>query len=480
MADSPIEKLIRALPEEQAQPFYLVHGDLVVAEPSARRLAEAIAEVIGTEVEMRRRPARLSPILEDLRTLSLFSSGKVTLVVDSAAFADRNAAAALIDEIHGILPLSESAELSGKEREAASRLLQTLRLFDLDPMEGDPEAVVSHLPDWSLAGAKKKGGQRRSRGKRQIADLRQGLGELLRRARSAELAGWSEHEISQLGDVIHQGLPSNHCLVLAERTIAKDHPLLQSLAQRSAVVSVGQVASENKGGWQGLDLLAGELQRQTGVEIARDALAELARRTLKQTAGWGNQQGVQADSTARLAGEYRKLANLAKGGRIDRSLVEKVVLDRGQEDVWKILDAVGSGRGQEASTRLRRYLSTGEDIMAARFSFFSLLAGFCRQLLAVRGMMRLAKIPGGERNYARFKSQYAPSLQRELSVGGKNPLAGIHPFRLHRAYLAASRMPEKALLGLPWRVLETELFLKGESTDPDAALQNLLIFLASP
>src|SRR6185295_7726598 len=111
--------------------------------------------------------------------------------------------------------------------------------------------------------------------------------------------------------------------------------------------------------------------------------------------------GVEADSTARFAGEYRKLANLAQEGsdrRIDRKLVEQTVEDRGEEDVWQLLDAIAAGRGGEALDRLRRLLAAAEDPLAARLSFFSLLASFCRQLVAVRGMMRVTRVPGGEGN----------------------------------------------------------------------------------
>ena len=484
MAD-PVAGLLKALETVAPQQVYLVHGDLTLAEPAARRLAAAIAGKAGCSVDEKRHPARLSPIFEDLRTYSLFEPAKVVLVVDSSVCADRNAAAALIDQVDEVLPLS-GGELSNREREAASRLLQTLRLFDIDPAAGGSETVVAQLPDWALAGAKGKGQGRgksrsRSRTKAQKNQLAQELGKLLSHALDADLAGWADSELSQLSELVQDGLPKDHALILAERIVAKGHPLLQALEERRAVAFTGDVASERSGGWSGLGLLAEELQRETGSPIDRDALAELARRTLRQQPGWGNKatDGAQAESTARLAGEYRKLANLAHGRAIDRQLVEQVVLDRGQEDVWKILDAIGEGKAKEALGRLRRYLGTGEDPVAIRLSFFSLLAGFCRQLTAVRGMMRAQRIPGGERNYGRFKSSHAPALQGALKTGGKNPLAGIHPFRLHRAYVAASRLPERELNQLPWRVLETELLLKGEGTDADAAIQQLIVRLAS-
>jgi hypothetical protein len=88
-------------------------------------------------------------------------------------------------------------------------------------------------------------------------------------------------------------------------------------------------------------------------------------------------------------------------------------------------------------------------------------------------------VPGGEPNFARFRDRLAPALQGEMPGGGKNPLAGLHPFRLHKAYLAASRLPEPMLARLPAEVLDTELQLKGESGQPDAALADLVARVAS-
>ena len=130
--------------------------------------------------------------------------------------------------------------------------------------------------------------------------------------------------------------------------------------------------------------LAAELESQTGVGIDRRALDELARRTLQTArAKRGAAAGAAADSTARFAAEYRKLAALTAGGRITRRRVEEAVEDRGEEDVWKILDALGSGRGGEALRRFRRLLAAADDPLASRLSFFALLAAFCRQLTAV-------------------------------------------------------------------------------------------------
>src|SRR5262249_11123855 len=124
------------------------------------------------------------------------------------------------------------------------------------------------------------------------------------------------------------------------------------------------------------------LEREVGVGIRRDALAELARRTLRQEERGG---GVAGDSTARLAAEYRKLADLSGGDAIDVASVRDAVEDRGDEDAWQLLDALAEGRGAEVLGRLDRLVAGSDDPERARLGFFSLLSGFCRHLVAVRG-----------------------------------------------------------------------------------------------
>lgn len=484
--NDPVDKFVAGLERSASgRPrVALVHGDLVIAEPAARRVAGALARALGLDpaaVESHRRPPSLGPALQNLRTFSMFASAKVVLAVDTALFADRGAAGGLVDEAEEALPLKEEGgPLAPRERQAASRLLQALRLFDLDPYAGTPERALGELPAWALEGGPSR---RTRRGKRQVEDLRAGLAALLEAARREGLQGMGEGDLAGLSDLLRDGLPEGHALVLAESAVARDNPLVRQLADQGAVLAVGSVEAD-RAGWQGLDLLAAELERQTGMGIAPDALAELARRTLRQDSEGSKRSkgpaGAQADSTARFAGEYRKLAQMAPaGGRIDRRLVAQSVEDRGEEDVWKIFDAIAEGRGGEALDRLHRMMGSADDPLAARLGFFSLLASFCRQLTAIRGMMRVARVPAGEGSYPRFKDRWAPALQGEIATGGKNPLAGLHPFRLHRAYLAASRLPEPLLARLPSDLLETELQIKGESDEADVALARLVARLSA-
>lgn len=461
----------------------LVSGDLVLAEPAATSLAERLATRGAARVERHRRPPGLGPFLADLETYSLFGGGKVVLIVDTAIFADRTAAATLLDDAEAGLPVEPASPLGEAQRQAASRLLQALRVFGLDPDAGGAEEAVGAFPEWALQGGpalrKRKP---RGRGKKEVEELRSGLVALLAAAREAGMRGFAEGDLAQLGAILERGLPAGHHLVLAEHAVAAGHPLVRALGAAGGFVELGRVEVGKGGEWVGLPALVTQLESETGTRIARDAVAELARRTLRQTGDLRHRE-VDGESTARFAAEYRKLADqvarAAGGATIDRATVVANVEDRGEEDVWQILDALGEGRGHDALARYRRLVAAAEDALAARLSFFGLLAGFCRQLAAVGGLMRAGGVPPGVKSYAQFRDRWAPRLQEPLPGDLANPIAKLHPFRLHRAYLAASGASPRFLARLPWLVLETETLIKGDGTDPDAAIGQLLGTLAA-
>jgi hypothetical protein len=474
------EDLAKRIGDGEVQGVYLVGGDRVLSEPAARRLAETLAARAGCAVTEHRRPGSLQPALADLRTYSLFESAKVVLVVESAIFADRAAAADLIDEAAEVLPLGEAERLGGRETEAAGRLLLVLRLFSLQTEAAtleQAEALLDRLPPTVLqGGAGRRGRGGRARGKRQLEELRGGLALLLQRALTAGLEGWVESDLAELERALVQGLPERHSLVLAESAVTEDHPLVALLVARRAFVKLGALGVDRGGELLGLDGLAKELRRETGAAMRTDALAELGRRTLRRGADPGD---VDAESSARFAAEYRKLAALSGGAEVSLEQVRETVEDRGDEDVWKLLDDIGGGDAASAATRLRRLLLHADDAVAARFSVWSLIADLCRQVAVVRSFIDRRVVGAGERNYRRFQERLADALRGPLPGGIENPLGNLHPYRLHRVYLAASRLRGAPIESLPWRVLETEARLKGESGDPETALFELVTALAT-
>jgi DNA polymerase III delta subunit len=479
---SQINSALERIERGAVRPLYLVAGDRIVSEPAAARVGQALADRVGCDVDILRRPESLTPALQDLRTFAMFASGKVTVVIESSTLADAATAPSLVDEAIEALPIADAeAALGARERRAAACFLQALRLFQLDPYSGTPAEIVEELPAVALEGGpavRKK--TRRKRSAKQIENARNDLVTLLEAARRADVQGLGESEEEVLAEILRDGLPEGHFLVLGESTWAKSHPVVVALQAADGVIEVGQVSASRKAGWQGLDLVCQELERETGVGIDRAALQELARRTLRMRQGSrGGDGAVDAESTARFAAEYRKLVTLGGGKTISRALVAEAIQDRGEEDIWGVLDAVGEGRAGKAIAGIDRLLRGADDVIGMRLSVLSLLAGFCRQLVAVGGMVEASRSVRAERSYPRFKQRVAPALQAELAGGRKNPLAGLHPYRLHRVYLAASRLGASEQRRLQSRVLETEKRLKGNSVAPDAALAVLVADLAT-
>ena len=486
MKTPEIDAAVERIEGGDSQPLYLVIGEQVLATREATRIAEALAAAAGCEAAVHKGAAgaELRSVLADLFTFSLFDSAKVALVVASAAFADRDAAAELIDEAAAALDEDRglaggSGEvLSPAQRTAAGRLLQTLKLFGIDPFAGEAEETISSLPGSALAGGKsQRRGGRRGRPKKEQVALAKGLAALLEAARAEGLTGWSADDLAELHRAAGGGLPEGHALVFAERSADRKHPLVERLFERKAAFEVGQLGLDRDGNATGLDPVVAELERETGVGIDRAAAQELARRTLRKE-GWGPSP-ADAASAARFAAEYRKIAaGLPEGsGRIDRSAVEEIVTDRGEQDVWKIVGAIEQRRPGDVLALMRRYFDGAKDPKSERFRFLSLLAGRLQQLAAVHGIA-MAHDLRKERNFNGFKARVLPKLMAEWPGGLKKPA----PFAVFRVYQAAMarRDPEASaeMARLPWRILETEMRLKGGSGDGDAALEALVLAVA--
>ena len=481
-----IDAAVERIEGGDREPLYLVIGEQVLATREATRIAEALAAAAGCEVAVHKSAAvaELDPILADLCTFSLFDSAKVALVSGSAVFADRDAAADLIDEaatavVDDAGPIDPLGDpLSSAERVAAGRLLQVLRLFGTDPLAGAAEEAVSSLPDGVLSGGKNlRTTGRRGRLKAQRVELKKGLAALLDAARGEGLSGWSEGILAELERAAEGGLPEGHALVLADRSVDRDHPIVRRLFEREAAFAFDTLGLDRKGNPTGLDPIVAELARETGVSIDRAAAAELARRTLRKE-GWGASE-ADASSAGRFAAEYRKIAaGLPEGDRrIDQAAVEESVVDRGEQDVWDVFNAMEGQKPGVAVAALRRYFDSAADRQGERFRFLSLLAGRCQQLAAVHGLAMAHGLPE-TRNYNGFKARVLPKLMAEWPGTTKKP----NPwplFNLYKAAMARRSSEAVAAMGeLPWKVLETEIRLRGGSGEADAALEALVLAVA--
>ncbi len=386
----------------------------------------------------------------------------MVVAIDTAILADKAAAASLIDTAVDDPVSDPTDDLNRRQRWGATRLYTALKMFGIDPFVGTAQDVIAGLPDSALKGASGRIGAAR------VNERREQLALLLEAAREQDVEAYTEAVGERLVEVLEKGFPEKHHLILVESTVAEDHPLVEQLEQRDAVIRVGEISADRSGAWAGVDKLARTLAQETGVEVEPAALRALAERTLKRRAR-DRTGAVDEASAERFAAEYRKLAGLAEG-MIGRELVEGNVADRGDQDVFQILDAVGQGDVRTALQRYTRYQDAAEDPIASRLGFLSQLATFCRHLLWVDVRLQETGIERGVA-YPQFKQRLASKLAAKDGVG---ELAGIHAFRLHKAYLAAGRLRPGQAARLPAKVLLAEQRIKGESRSPDLALEVLV------
>ena len=164
-------------------------------------------------------------------------------------------------------------------------------------------------------------------------------------------------------------------------------------------------------------------------------------------------------------------------GRIDRAAVEESVVDRGEQDVWDVFNAMEGGKPGAALAAFRRYLDSAADEQGERFRFLSLLAGRCQQLAAIHGLAMAHSLPEAG-NYNGFKARVLPKLMAAWPGAVRKP--GPWPlFHMYKAAMAR-RSPEavSAMSELPWKVLEAEIRLRGGSGEGTAALEALVLAVA--
>ena len=265
----------------RAAPVYLVTGDRVLAEPAAERLAAAAAE-------KRRlcsrappppflprpaagRPAHLRPVRR--RQGRAGGRDRRPRRQDRRRHLPRPGGG-------GSAPLGGDG-LSAAERRAALRLLQAIRLFDLDPYRGDPAARPGPAPGLGVQGGERPALEEEGRGDpgRPGGDARPPPGPPSSRAsprrRSPSSRRWSARACRRAT-----------CWCWPRAPWRRTTRSLEALAGHKAVLGAGP-GRVREGDWSGLDELTAELARQTGVTIDRPALAALARRTLRGGSGWG-------------------------------------------------------------------------------------------------------------------------------------------------------------------------------------------------
>lgn len=414
-------------------------------------------------------PERLESAIADLRTAALFGGGKVHLFVETGLLEAPLSPAELLEQ--ALRSETAGSEKGEDRRQAALALLRLLRILGIEVENREPTEVIQQIPEatWrAFLASATKGASRMVREAAESA-----LAELLAFAQREGLRGLSEDPAGMVLDLLRDGLPTGHWLVLVESQGSLDHPIAATLRSRGALVEIGKIQlNAKRESWSALGPFLERLERETGVVLAREAVEELIRRTLRfEPESLGV---VDSDSLERLEAEYRKLAALDPTGEVRREEVREWVLDRGEEGGFEWLDALVEGRPAEALARLERRLAVAEEPMGERLRLLAQWAGFVRQVWAVGAVAQKLGIPLRPENYVRFRDRIYPRLVEPIPELGFSLLSRSKPYPLYRAFLLACKLPLSSLEALPGRLWQSERRLRGDSEVPEVELASLL------
>lgn len=457
-------------------PVLVFAGDRPLADPLAREWAEGEARRVGADVTRHVGGEGLDEAIADLRTASLFGAGKIHLFVESGILAQPVPPGELLEaalagpEVDLSRPRLEEAA-----RDAGLALLRLLRLLEVDLEGRTPEQAIAEIPE-TLWKGRKLARARAGAGDRAAAHRK--LAALLEAARLEGLRGLAEDAAGRLADLLRDGLPERHRLVLVESRVDPEHPLAAALRVRGAWIEAGSLAFDPRKGASGFGELLDRLASETGVRLTPDAARELIRRTIRSEEEGRFAGAVDADSVGRLEAEYRKLARLGGQRELPVETVRDLVADRGEEGSFDWLDALSEGRGGEAVARMERRIAGAADPSSERLRLLAQLAGFLRQVGIVGAIARKQGLPLRVESFPRFRDRILPRLLEPVEGVERSLLAGGKPFPLFRAYQMAVALPERVVERLPGRLLTSERRLKGETAEAQLELLSLVAELA--
>lgn len=276
--------------------------------------------------------------------------------------------------------------------------------------------------------------------------------------------GDSKDVLAQLdvfADLLKRGLPNGFALVVTATEVDKRRGWYKTFEKAGEVVALGGAAND----WGKIDFAVVESFARQQLKAHQKEMQPEALQTLMELTG--------ANFRA-LASEIEKLATYV-GNRPEITVEDVAVLasPSGESSVWALSDAIGERNLPKALQVLDQLLFQGENAVGMLFA----LIGSVRNLLLIRELID-RKVLQSYPDYGRFKAsleRIPPSLGDEYPSDRRfNPLL-VHPFRLHKLVLQASRFTLGELRRAMESMLEANKQLVSSSLDDKIVMEQLLI-----
>ena len=422
---------------------YLFIGEPFQTEPAARALIDLLVPPDKRSFSLEQydgRSTAIGPILDSLRTPSLFGGTKLIWVREPTLFLSGEKRGDLSDAL--FTAVDEERPL-----EAAEKLLVLAALAGWS--QADFAAV-----DWSaMSGTDQSAllGRRLERGEAETLD---GLRALCAE-RGLTVSAFRD-DSGQLEQYLSAPAPQT-VLVFTASAADKRKRVVKTIQQQGAVHEF-TVQRERSGALsaESVDALIASVLGAAGKR-----LAPTARQLLVQRAG--TQAGV-------LAGELEKLVlYVGDAPTIDEAAVRDSVRDLAESWVFDFTKALAQRQAGAAVAQLRALFAQGEHPLR----LLSLIARELRLLLLARDCLRgsLAGSWTPRTTYATFRDRLLPTLSEDE----KTALGALHPFVLYQCLQNASRTSGAHLQRAVLALQSLDVMFKSTPTDPRIRLEAFVL-----
>ena len=273
-------------------------------------------------------------------------------------------------------------------------------------------------------------------------------------------------ESTQVGleEVLRSGIPDDNYLILTANAVDKRKSLYKAIAEKGFILDLNQT-----GNAPGQKEMASDLSRELLAGMGKN-LSSAAFLTLGKRTGFDlRKMKTELEKLASYSGDQATI------GEIDVALL--VTKDK-EDSIFALTSAVSERNAGKALHILKDLLDQGFHYLM----IFTMLVREIRLLLQAKLLLKTG-VPAGfhpDMDYVRYQKIVFPRIKEwGQSDGGRNEIAGLHPYVLYNALKNSVGFSVSECIGFMEYLMETDIALKTTGQAPKLLLENLVISLCS-
>jgi DNA polymerase-3 subunit delta len=432
-------------------PIYLLHGEDYLVKSALEELTELLVPESQRSTNLEvvdGREADFKQVLDSVNTFALFGGRKVVVVRNSRIFYSRTNLPALVAK-------SKEGYEAGDLKTAARLLLDVLG-----------------YANWSLADLASGAWREIPTDQwKPIMGVEQGQSEWEWLEQVIAYASSTEMEIpvqtdegSLLEEALQSGFPAEQCLLITSDTIDKRRSLYRLIEKKGVVVDFSVTTGTGRKARSQQESVLRSLAEETlsaaGKKIDPEALSLLLERTGFNL--WA------------LKSQLEKIISfVGEGSVVTLEQAESMSDQFREEALYELNNAVSEGDCEKALQVMNRLLDQNYHPLQVLAS----LTTEVRRLLVAREFIKdhLTGSLDPTISYGSFQKTVMPTIKDKTEKG--SPLAGMHPFALHKTLIRSRAYETADLIKSLQHLFGADLTLKSSGMSERAVMESLIIGL---